>query len=143
MAPPPAHYWDHHKVIKAIEKASLEATFGPEITSTRNFLPPKKPRKPDKSKAFFGVTVKAKGESPIDPVKEHTQNKRVHFMLPVEGKSPIDRVTAKGESAINPVKEHAQSDSIHVNAGLLAIEQTRTMVVLLTSPQKLVVNVPF
>ena len=45
------HYRDHHAVIKAIEKCSLQATFGPEIISTGDLLP----KKPD----ALDVTVKA------------------------------------------------------------------------------------
>ena len=101
MAPTSTHYWDHHKVIKAIERSSLQATFGPEITSTKNLLPPKKPKKPKESETFFDVTVKAKGESPIKPVEEHAQTKKVRSTLPVESESPI-----------KPVEEHAQTKKV-------------------------------
>lgn len=112
MAPAGTHYWDHHKVIKAIEKSSLQATFGPEITSTKDLLPPKKPKKPKKSKTFFGDTVKAKGESPIKVVEDHAQTKRVRSILSVEGESPINR----------RVKEHAQTKRVRF---ILPIDQTK------------------
>lgn len=39
IAPTGIRYQNYHKMIKAIEKCSLQAMFGPEITSTRELLP--------------------------------------------------------------------------------------------------------
>ena len=68
------HYWDHHKVIKAIEKCSLQATFGPEIISTRDFLP-------RKSEVSSGITFKASNDSTKAPVKEHARFNGIPSLL--------------------------------------------------------------
>ena len=39
IIPTTTHYFDHHKIIKAVEKCSLQATFGPEIASTKDLMP--------------------------------------------------------------------------------------------------------
>ena len=61
-------YRDHHAIIKAIEKSSLQATFGPEIVSTRDLLP-KKSEAPH-------VTVKAHHDSTIDRIKKRLRFQR-------------------------------------------------------------------
>ena len=58
------HYWDHQKVIKAVEKCSLQGTFGPDVTSTKDLLPKKVNVSPDS-------TIKGGHDSGISPVKEH------------------------------------------------------------------------
>ena len=59
-------YRDHHAIIKAIEKCSLQATFGPEVTSTSDLLP-KKPEAPG---------VKANHDNTINPIKKRLALKR-------------------------------------------------------------------
>ena len=58
------HYWDHQKVIKAIEKSSLQGAFGPEVTSTRDLLP-------KKVNVSSDITFQASHDSGLSPVKEH------------------------------------------------------------------------
>ena len=61
-------YRDHHAIIKAIEKSSLQATFGPEIVSTGDLLP--------KNSEAPRVTVKAHHNSTIDRIKKRLRFKR-------------------------------------------------------------------
>ena len=72
-APVVTHYRDHHKMIKAIEKCSLQATFGPEITSTGDLLP----KKYDVSSAV--TTLKASHNSTIIPVEKGALFNRIPF----------------------------------------------------------------
>ena len=67
------HYWDHQKVIKAIEKCSLQGTFGPDVTSTRDLLP-------KKVNVSSDVTIKASPNSGISPVKEHASSNTIPFI---------------------------------------------------------------
>ena len=67
------HYWDHQKVIKAIEKCSLQGTFGPEVTSTRDLLP-------KKVNVSSDITIKASHDSGISPVKEHASSNTIPFV---------------------------------------------------------------
>ena len=67
------HYWDHQKVIKAIEKCSLQETFGPEVTSTRDLLP-------KKVNVSSDITIKASHDSGISPVKEHASSNTIPFV---------------------------------------------------------------
>ena len=67
------HYWDHQKVIKAIEKCSLQGTFGPEVTSTRDLLP-------KKANVSSDIIIKASHDSGTSPVKEHASSDTTPFM---------------------------------------------------------------
>ena len=69
MAPPVKHYREYHKVIKAIEKCSLQALFGPEVISTGQLLQ-------KKSSVPLVGTLKASHNNDINTVK-----KRVRFNL--------------------------------------------------------------
>lgn len=69
MAPTVTHYRDHHKMIKAIEKCSLQATFGPEITSTGELLP----------KEYNVSSVKASHDSDFNPVEKRTRFNKISF----------------------------------------------------------------
>ena len=69
------HYWDHQKVIKAIEKCSLQATFGPEVTSTRDLLP-------KKANVSSDITINDNG---VSPVKEHASSKTIPLISTKNG----------------------------------------------------------
>ena len=74
------YYWDHHKVIKAIEKSSLQATFGPDVTSTRDLLP-------KKTNISSDITFQGSHDSGVSPVKEHASSKTIPFISPKKGVS--------------------------------------------------------
>lgn len=59
------HYRDHHKMIKAIEKCSLQATFDQDITSTNELLP----RECENSSV---VTLEACPDSGINIIEKRT-----------------------------------------------------------------------
>lgn len=94
-----AHYWDHHKVIKAIEKCSLQATFGPEITSTTDLVP-------QKIQVPSGITFKANHESRNAPVKERARSNRIPLLL---------AKSRDGLLSIDPLKEYG-----NIAPGLIA-----------------------
>lgn len=115
MAPIAPPYLDHHKIVKAIERSSLQATFGPEITSTRDLLP-------QKADVPAEVTVKATQKSIRSPFK-----KRVRFRIPsiagkprYEGLLPTDAATnedstpdrTKNNEASTPNRTANNEDSI-------------------------------
>ena len=60
-------------MIKAIEKCSLQGTFGPEVTSTRDLLP-------KKVNVSSDITVKASHDSGISPDKEHASSNAIPFI---------------------------------------------------------------
>lgn len=74
IKPTVTHYWDHHKVIKAIEKCSLQATFGPEITSTTDLVP-------QKFQVTSGFTFKANNELKNAPIEERAHSNRIALPL--------------------------------------------------------------
>lgn len=67
------HYWDHQKVIKAIEKSSLQGTFGPDVTSTRDLLP-------KKANVSSDITFQASHDGGVSPVKEHASSNTIPFI---------------------------------------------------------------
>lgn len=95
MAPMATHYRDHHKIVKAIEKCSLQETFGPEVTSTEELLP-------KESDASSVVTLKASRNSDINPIK-----KRVFFnKIPFFSAKPHFNM---GSLPINPTNENSKN----------------------------------
>ena len=65
-APTFTRYRDHHQIIRAIEKCSLQATFGPEITSTGDLLP----KEPDVSSV---LTLRSSHDTIIRPIEERDE----------------------------------------------------------------------
>ncbi len=69
-------------MIKAIEKCSLQATFGPEVTSTGDLLP----KRYDVSSV---VTLKASHNSTIIPVQKASHNSTI---IPIEKGASFNRI---------------------------------------------------
>ena len=65
-------------MIKAIEKCSLQETFGPEVTSTRDLLP-------KKVNVSSDITIKASHDIGISPVKEHASSNTIPFIATKKG----------------------------------------------------------
>lgn len=110
MNPIVTHYWDHHKAIKAIEKSSLQATFGPEITSTTDLVP-------QKIQVPSGITFKANNENKIAPVEERTRSNRIPLLLakPQDGLLPIDPLKEGGDIAPDLIaKKNGRKNGKHV-----------------------------
>lgn len=72
MAPTVKHYRAHHKMIKAIEKCSLQATFGPEVLSTEELLP-------KYSEVSSAVILKTSRSNDIEPVGKGTHFNKIPF----------------------------------------------------------------
>ena len=115
------HYWDHQKVIKAIEKCSLQATFGPEITSTSDLLP-------KKVNVSSDITIKASHDDGMSPVKEHASSNRIPFILTknrvnagllrkrAEKKKKDDRITPNGIPETTNTRSNIPSE-VFANCG--------------------------
>lgn len=106
MVPIATHYRDHHKIIKAIEKCSLQETFGPEVRSTEELLS----KEPDVS---LVVTLKANRNSDINPIKKRIFVDKIPFF------SARPRFNT-GISPINPINENSnilsrttKNDNVH------------------------------
>ncbi len=113
IAPAVTHYRDHHKIIEAIEKCSLQATFGPEVTSTGDLLP-------KRSDVSSVVTLKASHNSTIVPVEKASHNSTI---------IPFDK--ASHNSTIIPVEKGTRFNRIpffsaqpRVNASLPSTDLT-------------------
>ena len=91
-------------MIKAIEKCSLQATFGPEITSTKDLLP-------KKVSLSSGVSVKASHSSANAPVKEHASSNRTPSILAKFGSLFRKSLTKDKSVAPNNI---LKSESEHV-----------------------------
>ena len=101
-------YRDHHKIIKAIEKCSLRATFGSEITSTKELLA-------NKGGLSSGINPKASHKSGSDAVK-----KPARFRIPPFFKSK-PRVK-EGVLPINPTNEAGTIPSdLAINDGNITV----------------------
>lgn len=72
MSPTVAHYRDHHKMIKAIEKCSLQATFGPELNSTGDLLA-------KTSNVSSDTTIRASHDSGNNPVEKGARTNKSSF----------------------------------------------------------------
>lgn len=104
------HYWDHHKVIKAIEKCSLQAIFGPNITSTTDLVP-------QTIQVPSGVTFKANNESKNAPVGERARSNRIPLLFAKsrDGLLPIDPLEEDGNIAPDLIaKKNGKKNSKHV-----------------------------
>ncbi|KAL9132674.1 MAG: hypothetical protein Q9175_006149 [Cornicularia normoerica] len=86
-------YRDHHKVIKAIETCSLQATFGPEVISTGALVP----KKPDVSSV---ITIRASQDSCVNPVQKRIRFNKIPFFSAKPHKNtrllPIDETNEDG-----------------------------------------------
>ena len=131
------HYWDHQKVIKAVEKCSLQGTFGPDVISTKDLLPKKVNVSP-------GFTIKEGHNDGISPVKEHALSKINPFISIKNGvnarllrkhaekKRKDDHITPNGIPETTKTRGNIPSE-VFANGGsipgLLTYESSTTAIV--------------
>ena len=89
-------------MIKAIEKCSLQSTFGPEVTSTRDLLP-------NTVNVSSDINIKGSHDSGISPVNEHALSNAIRLKSTKKGiHAGLLRKRAEKKKKV----DHITSDSI-------------------------------
>ena len=116
IQPPVRDYLDYDTVIKAIEKCSLQGTFGPEVTSTRALLS-------KESEASSTTSISASHNSCTNPIETPNPFNEALILsykstglLPIEeanegGNIPSKRTT--DDSAVSLTKQEGNIPSDH------------------------------
>ena len=86
---------DHHKMVKALENCSLQATFGPEITSAGGLLA-------ETSDDSSDVTVKASHNRGLSPVEKRTRLYKIPSFLAKSRTNPNDLTNKDGNTPSDP-----------------------------------------